>query len=71
MTRGPEECKQPHALARLQYEAIRVSRGILRSPGAAHASFLVWPPRLQLAFGKTLASVSPHHDAVAAHQHTK
>ena len=41
MTRGPEECKQPHALARLQYESIRNSRGILRSPGAAHASFLV------------------------------
>ena len=41
MTRGPEECKQPHALARLQYEAIRVSRGNMRSPGAAHASFLV------------------------------
>ena len=41
MTRGDLECKQPHALARLQYEAIRVSRGNMRSPGAAHVSFLV------------------------------
>ena len=45
MTRGDLECKQPHALARVQYEAIRVSRGIFRSPGAAHASFLVCGPR--------------------------